>query len=583
MQNDPQTMMKRKVNARITALRSIGKSDAEIADAVLAFPDISETTRTALKNGKASGNVGSVINRLSEITNVQDNLVDTPKQTSGIIGSLGNFFGSEKLGRRIGYAAANALPEWAGGMSNEAKQAVNSLPEEQKRQLQTGGVSGREALGSAAMTGLNLVGGKIAGTALKTLGFSGAPIVAAGARTLTPAQLASRPIATIAGGMATGYAGDVASNLNEGKTGASILAPGFGTVAGGVLGAAPLARNLVKGKGWAGQKAQQNFDKTIDLVAPKISGKEGQKALMNPNVSIDDAGWFKEASANFSKDPQTQRIAQTVQEYVSPKKSYSHNMNAVKNAITETAEKTVKPFLRDNNVPFHFQDLRDRLTMMQPSSGLRADPSAVKNYNRIREEILDDLATSLKKSGEKGRMTDMNELWNARKAIDTRIENELGDFVEFGSPQYRGARAAATDLRREINNFIVDSISNPGQAQELNKFYEFMNVAASRGMKINNTDDAYRLLRQQMGIQDIPEDVAKGAFFKFQLNRMSDMYEAAGNLGAKAKSELGKTKFDKLTGGRGMRSLQGIGTIGAGLGGATYLTRTLTGGGNSND
>lgn len=579
-QNDPQTMMKRKINARISALRSIGKSDDEIADAVLSFPDLGEATRGKLKAAKAAGKTASAIEGLQKFTTVNDSVVGSPEsmKTKGALGAVSDFLGIEKAGRRIGYGLYNKFNP----------QATEGLSEEDKRTLQTGGVNNKEFAGSLGNVALSLAGGTLLKTGARTLGIGSKagvlkPVIGSGARNLTAAQLAKRPIATIAGGAATGYAGDVFNSMNNNESAGDVFTPGLGTVIGGGLGTVPLARNLIGGKGYAGGKAAKNFDATIDLVAPKIRGKDGEKVLMSPSVSLDAPGWFKEGTANFSKDTNTQRIAHTVQDFVNPKKSFSQNAEAVKGAIKDTAENTVKPFLADNNVPFNFQNLRDRLTMVQPRSGLKADPSAFKNYNRIREEVLDDLAGILKKSDEKGSMTDMNELWNARKAIDARIENELGDFVEFGSPQYRGARAAATDLRREINNFIVDSISNPGQAEELNKFYEFMNVAASRGMKINNADEAYKLLRQQMGVQDIPEDVAKGAFFKFQLNRMSDMYEAAENIVAKAKSsDLGKTKLDQKLGSRAFRTLTGLGTVG-GVGLGTYAGVRSLGGGDSND
>lgn len=58
----------------------------------------------------------------------------------------------------------------------------------------------------------------------------------------------AKPAAQIATGLATGYAGDVSSNLSEGKTGASVATPGMGTVLGGGLSAAALGAGALYNK-----------------------------------------------------------------------------------------------------------------------------------------------------------------------------------------------------------------------------------------------------------------------------------------------------------------------------------------------
>ncbi|MEY2702073.1 MAG: hypothetical protein RLY43_706, partial [Bacteroidota bacterium] len=210
-----------------------------------------------------------------------------------------------------------------------------------------------------------------------------------------------------------------------------------------------------------------------------------------------------------------------------------------------------------------------------PTSSLKNDPSAFQNYGRVREEILGDVAGFLKSKGNVDtNKIDLNDLWEARKILDNKINNELG-ATAFGSPQYTGIKAAATDMRREFAKFITDSLTNPGQAEDLNKFYEFMKVARSRGIDIPNEGEAIKLLRKQMGIQDIPEDVAKGAFYKYQMEQMNLMYEALENMAPKLRSEIGKTGFE-LWAKRNPKKARALGW--AGIAGASAVgVRTLGG------
>lgn len=62
------------------------------------------------------------------------------------------------------------------------------------------------------------------------------------------AKTAASVASTIGTGAATGYAGDVASNLSQGKTGAGAFTPGAGTLTGGALGAAGLGAGALYNK-----------------------------------------------------------------------------------------------------------------------------------------------------------------------------------------------------------------------------------------------------------------------------------------------------------------------------------------------
>ena len=127
-------------------------------------------------------------------------------EVPGLLGKLGRFFGPEKLGRRIGAGLSKVLP---GGEQHKRVLERARVGEEKgtltpgtTRALETGGVTNREALGSAALTGLNLA-----------LPFAG--------KALTPAKASLRSKAirsALVGGLFGGAGG-----LEEGGTNKEII------------------------------------------------------------------------------------------------------------------------------------------------------------------------------------------------------------------------------------------------------------------------------------------------------------------------------------------------------------------------
>lgn len=90
---------------------------------------------------------------------VQQTITPEEFQVPGILGKIGRFLGPEKLGRRIGAGLAKYGPGGA-----EHRQALATVKEAEEkgfyapgttRTLETGGVTGIEALGSALQTGLS--------------------------------------------------------------------------------------------------------------------------------------------------------------------------------------------------------------------------------------------------------------------------------------------------------------------------------------------------------------------------------------------------------------------------------------------
>jgi hypothetical protein len=241
------------------------------------------------------------------------------------------------------------------------------------------------------------------------------------------------------------------------------------------------------------------------------------------------------------------------------------NVNNVYTEIGNISENTVKPFLSENTVPFNFEDLQTSLAQVKPQSSLKSDATAFGTYNRVKEEIQQTLYSFLKQNPARGNATDMNNLWDARKVIDTKISQELGDAT-FGTPQYTGVKSAARDMRQAISDFIVNSVGHPGQMEQVNAMNDFLQTARSRGMDISTEAKAMQALGDQFGL-NIDAGIARSAIFRDSMSRMTGMYDAISNMAPKAYSELGKTSIQLfLKQHPALAKVIGVGLTGMGLG-----------------
>lgn len=189
-------------------------------------------------------------------------------KTQGILGKVGSFLGMEKFGRRLGYGLA-------GLVSPEYKKNVKYVEEQEKkgtiapgstRQLTTGGVSNVEALGSAALTGLNVA-----------LPFAGKAIAPTGAGIKT---LAGR--SAIAGGL-YGTAGaveqgktDLGEIIGQGATTAAIggAIPPIAAMGKYIVGRIPKLLGIITGEKSDAIAAALRDPRTADMAL-----KGGDKVL----------------------------------------------------------------------------------------------------------------------------------------------------------------------------------------------------------------------------------------------------------------------------------------------------------------
>ena len=305
----------------------------------------------------------------------------------------------------------------------------------------------------------------------------------------------------------------------------------------------------------AGQQARKIaqeaklLKENIDIVAPKLTPNEMTEALAQGKVVNKVKPLTKTVVQDFSNDPDVVKIAQDTKGTFVGKTS-SENLNLGRQFIENTSETVVKPFLSGNKVPFHYQTFIEKMNMVHPSSSFNNNPTAFQTYNRVREEIINSVAENLKRIASKtddyGNLADLNDVWDARKILDAKATSELKNF-QFGTPEYTGVKMAVQDMRSAFKDFILDSLQYPGQMDKVNKMQEFLQVFRARGGSIPNEKTAIKLLQDQFGIQTTPEDVARMAFFRDNMDKLTSYYRAVENLAVKARAEIGTNRWTRFS------------------------------------
>lgn len=334
----------------------------------------------------------------------------------------------------------------------------------------------------------------------------------------------------------------------------------------------PLAKKFVQeGKAKASEfisrnKSKRETDK-FDTIAESIQPRMTVKEMADVTTKEVGRGLSKKDVIDHSVDPSMVKAVDAVKDIIVPSATAGSNKNRILKVIADRSENVVKPFLTANKVPFNFQNLRDSFELVTPKSYLKSNPEALATYNRVREDLLSTIENHLKNNTDGSlSSTDMNELWNARKNIDKKIEEELN--ANLGEAHYAGAKAAAQDFRNQMAAFIDKSLEFPGQMEQINTMESFIKELRSRGMRISNEKEYMDAIRKQFGIQNTIEDMARKAFFRDQMDQMSAMYHAVDNLSTNIKRDIGKTKFKQLVEKYPVRSGAGAaaasGVIGAG-------------------
>lgn len=171
------------------------------------------------------------------------------KPVSSAIGKIGEFLGIKKFGEGIGTAIFLK--------TTEGKELQKKAAEGDKIALETlqaildEAPSNKELVGSASLTALNAASGGLLKGAVGATTASG----------------------KIAAGAASGYAYDVAGDLEQNKTITEAATPGLGTATGGVLATAGVIAN------WAGKKGSKVAERVYNS-AVKPSIEDTKKAIL---------------------------------------------------------------------------------------------------------------------------------------------------------------------------------------------------------------------------------------------------------------------------------------------------------------
>lgn len=424
-----QINFRRKINARATALRGAGRSDDEVLDSILQFDDLPEQMSTLIKQGKASGQSKDVLDQLIEHSSQGIEIPTTTAddlQTRGFAGNIANFLGIEKAGRRLGAELAKLDPQH--------RRNLAQLSEEEREMIGTGGVSNREALGSAANVGLSVIAPGVASSATRAIGgrLAGSTVgrIAGSARPLIPQQLMSSNVGRVAAGAGLGYASDIASGLEQGESTAEAFTPGVGTAIGAATGFVPgvaqFTRKLTTDRN-AANSLKNVLPKVSDLtptqydellrqgrIKPRTATKPAEYVLSDQQI-----GAATRHADIIAPDPAvtTQNISQRI--------------GQLDNEVGE--------FLTQNNGIFNKNQLRKAITDGMKDVSDISVPQA--RIDKTRGQMIDNFLDSLEQN-------DMHSLWQARKSFDRQIENAFS-----GSPSLQ------KEMRRAFRDSIQDYIA----------------------------------------------------------------------------------------------------------------------------
>lgn len=274
---------------------------------------LSKTRKTNAQNTyrKAGKSDEFIMKSMSKMQPQADITAESLK-TPGILGKLGSFFGSEKLGRGLGARLAGKLYPDIEQNLQTAQQAGTMTPEEAQI-MRTGGVSPKQMAGSAIETGAWLATPFIPFP--KGLGLTAK--TAAGARTFAPALMR----AGMVGGLAAVSSGGRA--LANDKTAPQVIkSMAIGGIAGALVSLGIDA--VVSGFRWLRSKTPKVFS---------VTGAAPKGALQKSYERPAEVGAQIEPMADEEAVKQT--VLETQKQIQSFKKSISNQYEVQLDAIAK--------------------------------------------------------------------------------------------------------------------------------------------------------------------------------------------------------------------------------------------------------
>lgn len=250
--------------------------------------------------------------------------------------------------------------------------------------------------------------------------------------------------------------------------------------------------------------------------------------------------------------PSTEDVARgtAADPYISKTNDPVGQIQNVNQGIVDESNKT-DAFLDQNAAPANFADMREYVEANNvPDTNLQSDPAAYQNYQRATQNGLNTLAQVMtdasKVSGDYGPNVSATLIRKARIDIDQQISKELGESV-FGSPQYKGIKAAELGMRNTLNRMSEDMLRYPGQLDKLNQMNDFVSTAKSRGIEVDMTNPQVRTqLETRFGLKATSEGEEAAQKLNAQHQKMSYLYDARDNLIDKYQRNIGKNKVQEV-------------------------------------
>lgn len=356
---------------------------------------------------------------------------------------------------------------------------------------------------------------------------------------------------TVAKGAASGYGAGALSNLSNGQSVVQAITPNStnveGALTGGIAGAV-----LPKVSGLVGKEAgKPNVDQAIQDAMPLENKATRVDAMRNSMPGSTEGGVVRKGilgKSTIVPDQGDIERGTTAAPYIGTTKDPVAQVQNLNKGIQDVSGQT-DSFLDTNATPSNFADMRNYMETNRPNSTLMKDPIAAENYNRATQDALDTLYATMKKSasetGDFGANTSGADIRKARMAIDQQISRELGENT-WGTPQYRGIKAAEIDTRNLLNRMSEDMLRYPGQLENLNKMNEFVAASKARGIEVNMDDPAMRSnLEGAFGLKVNPESESKAQQLSDAHKKMSHLYESRDNIIDKYQRKIGKNKVQE--------------------------------------
>lgn len=258
----------------------------------------------------------------------------------------------------------------------------------------------------------------------------------------------------VVGGATFGAAQGASRAAQENKSAGEVVGSGLrggieggvlGGVTGGVLGG---TSGAIAGKGE--KVATSKYDYVLDLVSPKATKQVSEAAIAQGRVT--EPGMF--GSSKILPSTKDYRLADAVDEVVSPKNTPFQNVTAISSKVDEI-NNGVKSLIKAKKVPFNTNQLLTRLNAVRDESKLifASEPTAERTY----DAVVDEFMRHVQKKDTLG-LFEARQGFDKVPAIKKLLDSEgLGENVK---------KQLVLDVRRAANEYIASLLpaNNPYRA-----------------------------------------------------------------------------------------------------------------------